>query len=123
MRLLRAMTNSFLFAELARLPRDSSGSLDPAALRVLGLPVPDDVLEQVLHDHGAKEDFQVQYGHLDLRAVVWRLEPRSASALLRASIFPRFAQSVASVESRARGVQAGSWREFDSRPEVVPSGG
>lgn len=58
MRLLRAMTNSLLFAKLARLPRDSSGSVDDAALRALGLPVPEDVLDQVLHDHGAKEGFQ-----------------------------------------------------------------
>lgn len=113
------MTNSFLFAGLARLPRESSGNLDGDAVRSLQLPMPDDVLEQLVLDHGNKPEFLAQYGHVDLWTLDWALEATLASTLMGATIYPRFARWVDSVDRRSQGVQSGSWREFDTRAEVV----
>lgn len=113
------MKKQFLFAELKTLPRESSGCVSEQALRALNLPVPDDVLEQVLCDHGANPEFQIQYARLDLRATEWHLEHRRASELCGASVYSRFSHWVESVEHRTRTIRAGSWREFDVRDAVV----
>lgn len=52
---------------------------DDAAL--LPLWWPDDVLEQVLFDHGDNPSFVYDYGAVDLREITWRLETISASEL------------------------------------------
>ncbi|MFJ9675392.1 hypothetical protein ACIRP5_31945 [Streptomyces sp. NPDC101221] len=52
---------------------------DDAAL--LPLRWPDDVLEQVLFEHGDNPSFVYDYGAVDLREIAWRLETISASEL------------------------------------------
>lgn len=113
------MKKSFLFTELKKLPRGSSGGVSEETLRALTLPVPDDVREQVLCDHGAHPDFQIQDGKLDLRAMQWRLEPRRASEICGASVYSRFSHWVESVEHRSRMIRTGSWLEFDVREKVI----
>ncbi|MGC0387628.1 hypothetical protein [Streptomyces sp. SAI-129] len=51
---------------------------DPA---LLPLRWPDDVLEQVLFDHGDNPSSVYDYGAVDLREIIWRLETISASEL------------------------------------------
>jgi hypothetical protein len=110
---------SLRFADLLRLPTDSSGRPQRAALEAAGLPIPSEVLEQVLHDHGANREFQTQYGHLDLRRITWALQPFAAGDLVTASVHPRFQPWVESVARRAHHVVADDWQELDARPSVV----
>ena len=59
-----------LLSEVLKLRRDrQSGLVSLNVLRALRLPMPDDVLEQFLVDHGTKPEFQSRYGNLDLHGV------------------------------------------------------
>jgi hypothetical protein len=78
-------------------------------LKALRLPMPDDVLEQFVHDHGIRDEFQCQYGELDLHSIRWRIEPITAERLLSASIYPPFAKWVETVANRTRVVPAQGW--------------
>jgi hypothetical protein len=50
---------------------DASGRIEPDAARALALPMPEDVLEQFVIDHGLKPAFQVEYSELDLASLEW----------------------------------------------------
>lgn len=63
------------FKELSLFARDDGGSgIAPAAARALGLPMPDDVLEQFILDHGLNHHFRAKYGELDLHGLAWSKE-------------------------------------------------
>lgn len=51
--------------EIMRFRRTCAGTVPLEVLQLLELPMPEDVLEQFVYDHGTKEAFQCQYGHLD----------------------------------------------------------
>src|ERR1700689_1853334 len=67
--LIRRLT--MRFKELLRFRRENGGDVPFKILRELQLPMPDDALEQFVADHGTNEDFQVQYGDLDLHTISW----------------------------------------------------
>lgn len=87
--------NALRLQDLEALPRPGSAMdrIDPDACKAAfwryvqqnGLEWPDDVVEQFLFDHGSKPEFIADYGHLDLRAIVWAEEDMTAADLLRAS--------------------------------------
>src|SRR5438552_13292090 len=80
-----------LFKELLRLKTDSrSGCIPMPVLQRLCLPMPEDVLEQFLADHGVKHEFQEQYGDLDLHGLDWRFIHIPAGEIIRCSVFSGF---------------------------------
>lgn len=80
-----------LFKELLRLRTDrQSGRIPLQVLQRLRLPMPDDVFEQFVADHGVRPEFQEQYGELDLHGLKWRLIPTPAAEIINCSVYPRF---------------------------------
>jgi hypothetical protein len=65
--------------EILRFRQTSAGVVPIELLRALRLPMPDDVLEQFVFDHGTNGEFQERFGDLDLHAVRWQLLALSAS--------------------------------------------
>ena len=107
------------FADLLRLTPDAGDRLPMEILRPLGLPMPDDVLEQFCADHGTKGEFQQQYGHLNLRRLDWRLRELPASEILAATVFGPFQSWITSVTGRLRYFGQQGWSCIDVRPKVV----
>lgn len=60
----------------------TSGQLDPTAVRALQLPMPDDVLEQFVLDHGLDGEFQREYAELDLYGLSWKLVDLSCAEIV-----------------------------------------
>ena len=91
------------------------------ALRALGLPVPEPVLEQVCSDHGRNCEFQSQYGALDLGSLRWSLENRAASELKEATVYEGFQRWAESVEARVQSFKfkSSGWACIDVRREIV----
>jgi hypothetical protein len=65
------------FRDILKLPAESNGAIEPAALTASLPKIPVPVLEQVFSDHGRKEEFQRQYGDQLLLAVTLCLMPSS----------------------------------------------
>jgi len=107
------------FADLLLLPQTATGRIDQEAARDALPDMPYDVLEQVIVDHGANDDFQRQYGHLDLEVIGWELRRTEASALIAATVFNDFAPWFESVARRTRHVLNAGWRCIDTREAVV----
>jgi hypothetical protein len=107
------------FSDLLKLTPDRWGKIPMDALRSLALPVPESVLKQVCSDHGRKDEFQHQYGALDLCSLQWSLEGRPASELVEATVFEGFRPWVASVEARVQSFTLSGWACIDVRPDVV----
>jgi hypothetical protein len=116
-----------------------SGKLDASAARALRLPMPVEVLEQFVIDHGLNEQFQREYAELDLHAIAWELEDlpvtqivscwskfddyvSEIAALLRKHVDDKPHPPCISPESWQSWVESGTWRRspvfLDS---VVPS--
>ena len=57
-------------------------------LQALELPMPNDILEQCVADHGTKWEFQQQYGELDLHALHWELLNGKKKVLVAVSAPP-----------------------------------
>ena len=107
------------FADLLLLPRTATGRIDQQAARDALPDVPYDVLEQVIVDHGANDDFQRQYGHLELETIVWELRRIEASVLIAATVFNDFAPWFESVTRRTGRALTAGWRCIDTREAVV----
>lgn len=102
--------------EIMRFRRTSAGTVPLEVLHVLGLPMPDDVLEQFVFDHGTKGEFQEQYGGLDLHAVHWQQLALPASEILACSTYPRFAAFVEAIADRTRVVPEEGWGDLRLPP-------
>jgi hypothetical protein len=102
------------FQELLRFRREKhSGAVPEEVVRQLQLPMPDDVLEQFILDHGVNGDFQEQYGKLDLHAIRWVLTPMMAREFLLASIFEQFQDWAMAVAERTRCVAGEGWDDVN----------
>ena len=100
-----------LMKELLRLRKDNrSGAIPIEVLRQLRLPMPDDVLEQFVHDHGIKHEFQEQYGELDLHSLSWTLERKTAKEIIACSVYPNFRGWVDSCRKRTLDVPKTGWK-------------
>ncbi|MCI0457083.1 MAG: hypothetical protein L0Z62_08895 [Gemmataceae bacterium] len=101
-----------LFKELLRLKTDSpSGCIPMSVLQRLRLPMPDDVLEQFLADHGVTHEFQGQYGDLDLHGIDWRLIPTPAAEIINCSVYPGFQDWFDAVRERTLEVPRSGWKD------------
>jgi hypothetical protein len=100
-----------LFKELLRLKTDKkNGCIPLAVLQRLRLPMPDDVLEQFLADHGVKHEFQKQYGDLDLHGLHWRLILTPAAEIFQCSVYPGFQEWFDAVHDRTLEVPKSGWK-------------
>lgn len=101
-----------LFMELMRLRKDSqSGAVPMDVLRRLKLPMPEDVLEQFINDHGLNHDFQRQYGQLDLHALEWNRVPTPASEIIACSVYPDFREHLENRRDQAAEVPKSGWKD------------
>jgi hypothetical protein len=96
--------------ELLRLRKDDrTGAVPMDVLRRLRLPMPEDVLEQFLGDHGIKHEFQQQYGELDLHGLRWDLVQTAAKEIIACSAYPGFQEWVQSCRKRTLDVPKTGW--------------
>ena len=102
-----------------RFRRTSAGTVPWEVLQALELPMPADVLEQFVFDHGTKEEFQRQYGHLDLNALRWVLSSIPAEDILACSVYPQYANRIETVADRTRVVPTKGWDDVSLSSEAV----
>ena len=105
--------------EIMRFRRTSAGVVPMEVLESLGLPIPDDVLEQFVFDHGTKWEFQEQYGDLDLHAVRWQHLTFPASEILACSVYPNFLKRVTGVADWTRAVPERGWADVCILPKAA----
>ena len=79
---------------------------------------PLEVAKQFLSDHGRKDDFQVQYGHLDLAKLRWQRVHETAEKISLAPVFPEFRNWFEQVGWRVRSFATKGWQCIDSRKAV-----
>jgi len=99
------------FREILYFRRTSAGTVPLEVLHALELPMPEDVLEQFVFDHGTKDDFQQQYGHMDLHAMRWDLLSIRGDEILACSVYPRFAEWMETAAGRTRVVPSAGWKD------------
>src|SRR5690349_9946557 len=98
--------------EILRLRRDSaSGQVPMDVLRRLRLPMPDDVLEQFVGDHGVKGPTLEQYGDLDLHALHWNLVSASASEIVACSVYPDYREYLDATRQKTLDVPTRGWKK------------
>jgi len=107
------------FADILHLPQTPAGLIREEAARRAFPDIPLDVLQQVVVDHGANDDFQRQYGELDLNTVVWSLRCMPARELINASMFSDFSTWFHSVFERTLHFSTGGWSSVDQREQVA----
>ncbi len=107
------------FREIMRFRRTSAGTVPLEVLQALELPMPADVLEQFVFDHGTKHEFQQQYGHLDLHALHWECQPIRAEEILACSVHPDYAEWVETAAGRTRAVPREGWNNVIFPPRTA----
>lgn len=108
------------FCDLLDLPYNSrTGVVDISALTQALPHMPESVLRQVLSEHGRKENFQKQYGTINLQTVTWRLLTLTAAELTRASVNRAFENWVNAVSARLSRFEQSGWPCIDVRSDVV----
>ena len=107
------------FREIMHFRRTSAGAVPMGVLQSLELPMPEDVLEQFVFDHGTKGDFQKQYGHIDLHALRWDLLSVRTKEVLASTVYPHFAHWMETVAGRTRVVPLGGWNDVLLPPHMV----
>ena len=107
------------FSGLLDLPHDENTRIiDLRTLRIRFPKIPEDVLRQLLSDHGRNDEFQSAYCDIDIDRVNWRREEFTAEQIINASMNPRFRQWFESVSARAQNYQSQGWKATDSRQKV-----
>jgi hypothetical protein len=104
------------FQEIMRFRRTATGAVPLEVLKSLQLPIPEDVLEQFLFDHGTKGEFQLQYGNIDLHGLRWELMSIQAAEILGCSVYPEFGRWIETVAGRTRVVPQEGWRAVQLPP-------
>jgi hypothetical protein len=104
------------FREIMRFRRTTIGSVPLEVLKSLQLPMPEDVLEQFLFDHGTNGYFQLQYGNVDLHGLRWELMSIPASEILGCSVYAEFARWIETAAGRTRVVPQEGWRAVQLPP-------
>ena len=110
---------SLLFSDLIHLPYDEFSakiSIDQILRQLPDTPV--EVAQQFYADHGRKEDFQSQYGHLQLRSIIWGNVKVLGSGLHDINIYSNFRNWFDSVGRRAEEYSELGWMGIDTRRAV-----
>lgn len=107
------------YSDLLNIKRDRGDKVSIVALRSLELKIPDDVLEQFCSDHATKNEFQEQYGQLNLEKISWELRSFKAGDLVLVNIYHRFRNWTKNVELRLQHFDSDSWNCIDTRKAVI----
>jgi len=108
-----------LFSDLLRFRQTPAGIVPPDVVRQLRLPMPDNVLEQFVIDHGTKPEFQRQFGHVDLHAVEWQLSELTLDEIASSSVFSGFQRYVKETTVRFAAIPEKGWESVTIVPEAV----
>lgn len=84
-------------------------------LRALRLPMPADVEQQFIQDHGNDARFLAEYGRLDLHAIAWERVVLPASTLIAASIKESCEQYLHGIRDDLRRYGLGYWEMHNVR--------
>ena len=90
-----------------------------ATLLSLDLPIPEDVLEQVMSDHGAKSEFQDQYGELILTETQWELVELPAAEIVACSCYRHFKGAVDLIAGQFEAAERTGWKNLSPRAKDV----
>lgn len=107
------------FCEVMRFRQTNTGTVPLEVLQALELPMPVDVLEQFVFDHGTKCEFQHQYGHLDLHSLRWDLLPLRGDEILACSVYPDFTDWMETAADRTRIVPEEGWNDVILPPDAA----
>ncbi|AVI63295.1 hypothetical protein MOY_00350 [Halomonas sp. GFAJ-1] len=88
-------------------------------IRVYLPETPLKVIEQVYCHHGRKDEFQRQYGELNLSAIAWTSITLPASEIIKATIYEGFMRWFRNVESRTLEFAERGWQCIDKRKDVI----
>jgi hypothetical protein len=108
-----------VFADLLELPYDVATGMVNVDSIVSVLPdTPLPVATQLFADHGRKDEFQHQYGHLRLDGLRWTHQKLEARALLKVSMNPDFQRWFDFARRRTARFNLEGWLCIDMRTEV-----
>jgi len=108
-----------LFKDLLRLPIDKRTQTVPeGVLRRLRLPMPEDVFEQFICDHGVNSELQEQYGNLDLHALRWERVALPAEEIVACSVRLECTRYVDDRRKMALNVLETGWQSINLAPEA-----
>lgn len=97
------------FGHFRFLPRNNDEAIPMDLLHALGIPMPDDALEQFPSDHGRNVWFHDQYAALDLHSIIWDEELFTAEQILDCSVYEEFLDKVDQFAEDARKVADEGW--------------
>jgi hypothetical protein len=97
--------------EIEKLNRErQTGDVPMEILQRLRLPMPDDVLEQFVHDHGRNPEFQDPYGEVDLHRLEWDLVSLPAAQIVDCSKKSQyFAEHVTEMSDQMKQLVEDGW--------------
>lgn len=108
------------FRDLLEQPYDElTGIIHADPLRKRLQETPFEVVEQVYSQHGRKNEFQEQYGDLELSSITWVSTALPATKIIQATCYPGFIPWLSNVESRSLAFSKGGWRCIDMRDDVI----
>jgi len=110
------------FEELRRFRRTEGGQVPREVLDQLELPMPADVLEQFVFDHGLLESFQSHYGNLDLHSIAWASRELTAVEIIQCEVkLHGFDRRVEQLTEATRHVLKSGWHEVHISDQALKS--
>lgn len=108
------------FKELMNLKYcERTGTIPIDVLIENNINAPFDVLQQFYSDHGRKDDFQLQYGEIDLKKIAWRKQEVTGVEIITCEYYEEFGGWIDSVASRLDSWSEKEWNCIDVRKPVV----
>ena len=107
------------FSDLLDLDYDEGSgrvSADAIAKRLPGAP---GAVQEVYIDHGRKEQFQAQYGSININEITWAKVSLPASEIVECSMYHWFSNWASNVARRPESFGKAGWRCIDVRPNIV----
>ncbi|UYM14589.1 hypothetical protein [Endozoicomonas euniceicola] len=107
------------FHDLMDIPyNQDTGCIDKIYLESKLTKTPEDVLQQLYHEHGRNFDFQSQYKEIDISEITWELQELQAEELLRISYYHEFSPWFEGVLKRPESFKTRGWDCIDTRQEI-----
>jgi len=98
---------------------ERTGKIPIDILIANNINAPSEVLEEVYSSHGRKDDFQFQYGEIELNDIKWQRISINGLEIIKCEYFQRFGNWIESVEARLKAWDEKSWDCIDTRKNIV----
>lgn len=108
-----------IFSDLLSIDYDEGSNVIDRQLLALLLPDTPEEVRNVYAEHGRKDQFQSQYGALDIAKLSWSLVDITAADVRTVSINPNFSNWVGAVADRVSDFANLGWACIDTRKDVV----